>query len=219
VQTGRATATFRLVDSVIGRVPGHLANGARITPEGAATIFTRIARLRFDIVLVAQFFAGLARRNAGEDGEHERDDGAEGHDRVGPSGKTRLDRVIVISVRVIVISVRDLNCQEADRVGKAEDEGYDHNGEPELERAGIDLAAAIGRAHPREFVARQDLAEQTETAPNGMAATERQAVAQIVAPTTRRNGMTATAATDRGLLHNNRIEPLAGLDPAIGLVV
>jgi prophage antirepressor-like protein len=102
-----------------------------------------------------------------------------------------------------------------------------------LERAGIDLAAAIGRTHPRELVARQDLAEQTETAPkaeaaNGVAATERQAVAQIVAPTTRRNGMTAatttdatttvTATTDRGLLHNNRIEQFTGLDTANGLV-
>jgi hypothetical protein len=96
-----------------------------------------------------------------------------------------------------------------------------------LERAGIDLTAAVGRTHPRELVARQDLAEKTATAPTAeaadrVAATERKAVAQIVAPTSSRNGMANATTTDRGwcgLLHNNRIESLAGLDSAMGLVV
>jgi hypothetical protein len=222
VQTGRA-ATVRLVDVVIGCVAGHLANGARIAPEGAATIFTRTARLRFDIVLVAQFFTGLERRNAGEDGEHDCDDVAEVNDRFGPSGITRLDRVIVLSVRDHFLS-----CRDPDRVAdEVEDDVHDHHGEPELVRAGIDLAAAVGRTHPRELVARQDLAEQTATAPTAeaadwVAATELKAVAPIVAPTTGRNGMATTATTsttDRDLLHNNRIEPLASLYSGVGLVV
>jgi hypothetical protein len=220
------------VDVVIGRVAGHLASGARTAPVGAATIFARTARLRFDIVLVAQGFAGPARRHAGEDDEHVYDDDTDVGDHSSPSGTV----VPVLGLLIAVIArfvrgrfpphPRPGHPQDRE-LGNGDDEGYGHQGEPELERAGIDLATAVGRTHPRELVARQDLAEKTPIEPKAeaadlMAATERKAVAQIVAPTTGRNGMATATATDRGwcgLLHNNRIESLAGLDSAIGLVV
>jgi hypothetical protein len=99
VQTGRA-ATFRLVDVVIGRVAGHLANGARTAPVCAATIFARTARVRFDIVLVAQAFAGPASRHAGEDADHGGDEVADVGDQSSPSGTV----VPVLGLLIAVIA-------------------------------------------------------------------------------------------------------------------